>query len=241
MRTPITAAQPQPQPVINNNVNQNARPNEAAQQNPFLNLINQTGLGNPSTSNATPSTSSLIPPPSGATMPPPFFFPNMPFMAPYTIPPPPMPQNVDQLSLEELRTMEGNEREHVEERLKLLKNIQTMLNASATLMSQYQMVIANLPAIPVQLQTAPEKPEESSSASAPNKDQVKIEDVGSEDQADESCSKITSTSQLSSIKDITALDNSSTASVSSNFLANESSDETNEIRKRRLQKFLPTD
>lgn len=151
--------------------------------------------------------------------------------------------------------MEGNERKHVEERLKLLRNVQTMLNASAALMSQYQMVVANLPPIPVQSQPAPnappataEKPEEPSSSSVESsKDQVKLEDVGSEDHFENSINTITSTSQPSTSKMTTTLDSSSTASATSSFIANESSsvngesEEANEIRKRRLQKFLPTD
>lgn len=215
-----------------------------------MNLLNQTGLGNQQASS--PSTAPNIPA-QAATMPPPFFFPTMPFMAPYTIPPPPMPQNLDQLTIEELRTMEGNERKHVEERLKLLRNVQTMLNASAALMSQYQMVVANLPPIPVHSQPAPtappatvEKPEEPSSSSVESsKDQVKLEDVGREDHFENSINKVTSTSQPSTSKITTTLDSSSTAT--SSFIANESSsvngesEEANEIRKRRLQKFLPID
>lgn len=258
LRTPITAPQPQPQqPVINNNANQNARPNEAApviQQNPFLNLLNQTGLGNQQAAAAPTTSTSTTNPAQVPTMQPPFFFPTMPFMAPYTIPPPPMPQNLDQLSIEELRAMEGNERRHVEERLKLLRNVHTMLNASAALMSQYQMVVANLPPIPVQAQSPPpappataETPNESTSSSAklsPN--QVKIEDVGSEDSFEETSRQLPSTHEPSTSKLASSLETPS-ASATSTFIANESSpingesEEANEIRKRRLQKFLPTD
>lgn len=263
LRTPITASQPQQQqqqPLINNNaVNQNARPNEAAagaQQNPFLNLLNQTGLGNQQAPAASTSASMSAPqtiPNLGATMPPPFFFPSMPFMAPYTIPPPPMPQNLDQLTVEELRAMEGNERRHVEERLKLLRNVQTMLNASAALMNQYQMVVANLPPLPIPPPPpAPTagaeestKPEEK--ASEVGQSQVKLEDVGSEDHFEEASNKSTSASSQPSTSKLTALESPSPATVTSTFLANESSatngesEEANEIRKRRLQKFMQTD
>lgn len=260
LRTPITATQPPQQPVINNN-NINARPNEPApapQQNPFLNLLNQTGLGNQQPAASTSTTS--IPTPQaftapGAQMPPPFFFPSMPFMAPYTIPPPPMPQNLDQLTVEELRAMEGNERKHVEERLKLLRNVQTMLNASTALMNQYQMVVANLPPVPIQPQPAASTSAAAASAtteqttkpvekpSEAEEGQVKIEDVGSEEHLSNKSSPLSS--QPSSSSKLPTID--SPSATSSSFIANESSatngesEEANEIRKRRLQKFLQSD
>lgn len=255
LRTPITAAQPQQQPLINNNVNHNARPNEpavVAQQNPFLNLLNQ-GLGNQTPAAASTSTTTIPAPPmfpmQGAPMPPPFFFPSMPFMPPYSIPPPPMPQNLDQLTLEELRAMEGNERKHIEERLKLLRNVQTMLNASATLMSQYQAVVANLPPIPIQ--TQPASSSSTSAASTAGEEtikseekqvsegEVKLEDIGSEESFPDS-TNIPSSSKLATL-------DSPAQATSSSFIATESSatngesEEANEIRKRRLQKFLQSD
>lgn len=272
LRTSITSPQPQPQqqqqPVINN-----VRPNEpapAAQPNPFFNLLNQQA--NPQTPPASNSTSTNPIPSTfpGAAMPPPFFFPSMPFMAPYP-PPPPMPQNLEQLSVEELRAMEGHERQHVEERLKLLKNVQTMLNASAALMNQYQMVMANLPPLPVQLQstaasssTAPanstEQPETSAQKPSTSTSPTKLEDVGSEDNVSELANKAASTSSTTATASISSTSSSSQSSVtkrstvetpttatSSSFIATESlatngeSEEANEIRKRRLQKFLQSD
>lgn len=154
--------------------------------------------------------------------------------------------------------MEGNERRHVEERLKLLRNVQTMLNASAALMNQYQMVVANLPPVPIQTQPvaspstaapadttdhATARPQEQPSSTS----EVKLEDVGSEDNFVELSNKPTSssTSHPSSSK-LTTLDSPSTSSSTSAFIANESltngeSEEANEIRKRRLQKFLQSD
>lgn len=53
-------------------------------------------------------------------MPPPFMMPApFPFVAPYAVPPPPMPPDLTNFTDEELRTMEGNERENVEERIKV--------------------------------------------------------------------------------------------------------------------------
>jgi E3 ubiquitin-protein ligase synoviolin len=226
--------------------------------------MNQAGA--PSTS----TTPNLNPPtmfPHGSSLPPPpFFFPSMPFMAPYTIPPPPMPANLDHLTIEELRAMEGNERKHVEERLKLLKNVQTLLNASATLMNQYQMVVANLPPIPIVPQPTPttcatavdpltaEQPAQSevkpatSSTAETNSSQephFKLEDVGSEDHFEDLGTSSSSSLPVTS-KVTPTLDNPT--SSSSSFIANESSSatsdesqEANEIRKRRLQKFLQND
>lgn len=247
LRAPAAAAQPQA--PLNNN---NARPNEpvaAAQANPFLNLLNQSGLGNqqaPAGTSASGNSQAFVP---GAAMPPPFFFPTLPFMAPYTIPPPPMPQNLDQLTLEELRAMEGHERKHVEERLKLLRNVQTMLNASTALMNQYQMVVSSLPPIPVPTPAAPapttsapsstsETPKVSDDPTpSTSQSEVRLEDVGSED-----------TPAVSSSKIKTAFPEvSSTSAATSSFIASESSastgeiEETNEVRKRRLQKFLQSD
>lgn len=52
-----------------------------------------------------------VPPPP---MPPPF-----PFVAPYAVPPPPMPPDLTQFTDEELKALEGNERKHIEERIKV--------------------------------------------------------------------------------------------------------------------------
>lgn len=258
MRTTITAPQPAPQ---QNNNNANARPNEppAAQPNPFFNLLNQTmqPAAPPTTStNATPAPQTF--PAQGTAIPPPFFFPTMPFMAPYTIPPPPMPQNLDQLTVEELRAMEGNERQHVEERLKLLRNVQTMLNASAALMNQYQMVVSNLPPIPIQTQpvastsTASEEQSEKNSEEKPSsttsESEVKLEDVGSEESIPDvdNITKSSSSSLQLPQPSTSKLSNIDSPS-SSTFIANEASstngesEEAMEIRKRRLQKFLQSD
>ncbi|CAO1371634.1 unnamed protein product [Diamesa serratosioi] len=259
LRTPVTSPQPPNQPQNNNqNVNQNNNgginiPNAGvANNNPFMNLLSQNAMPN----QASPVPGSTVPP-TGVGAPPmsPFFFPTLPFMAPYTIPPPPMPQNLDQLTIEELRAMEGHERKNVEERIKLLKNVQTMLNASVALMNQYQLVVASLPPLPIPTPppvsvptpststTAAETPatvttttSEASTSSQSKSNDVKIEDLGMDLSSD-----LPSTSK--NISSPTATTSTST------FLVNESiadgagettelSEEANEIRKRRLQKFL---
>lgn len=115
-------------------------------------------------------------------------------------------------------------------------------------MSQYQAVVANLPPIPIQTQ-----PAASTSATTPtaaeqtvksevkpiSEAEVKLEDIGSEESFPDS------TSDPSPSK-LPTLDNPAQA-TSSSFIANEStsnngeSEEANEIRKRRLQKFLQSD
>ncbi|CAG9799808.1 unnamed protein product [Chironomus riparius] len=270
LRTPITSTQPvQAVNNANNNTRAEQQQNQAQQPqqpiiapNPFLNFMNQAAMNNnnqPQSSSGIPH-SPFIPSTSAGPnipMPPPFFLP--PFMAPYTIPPPPMPQNLDQLTIDELRAMEGNERGHVEERLKLLKNINTMINASITLMNQYQMVITNLPPVPTTTTTTsstelPTKSEKEASPSTTNNKtedkekiditKVKVEDLGSELHLDQP--KTMSSIDSDSSPSTSSIIIDSPSSSSATFIANETSnntngepDETNEIRKRRLQKFLP--
>ena len=208
----------------------------AVQPNPFLNLLGNQQPAPGSSAQQTGSAQGIIPPP-------PFFFPTLPFMAPYTIPPPPMPANLDQLSVEELRAMEGNERNHVEERLKLLRNVQTMLNASAALMSQYQMVMANLTPLPIPPPAAvvTSAPEPSSSSeeivTTTENNQVRLEDIGSEDNVVDSTTPPTNKFSI--------LDDTTSAFIAEESLASTSSsgesEEANEIRKRRLQKFAQSD
>lgn len=75
----------------------------------------------------------------GAPNIPPFFpFPPMGFMTPPPMPPP----NLFSISLEQLRRMEGNEREHVEARIQWLRNVQLMLDAAVLMMQQYNTAAA---------------------------------------------------------------------------------------------------
>lgn len=102
-------------------------------ENMFANMLNQAGVnpgpgqvhvnpaGAPTTSAGTASSTQNQVPISqpfpfglGAPVPPPF-----PFMAPFTIPPPPMPPNLSTLTDEELRALEGTERQNVENRIKV--------------------------------------------------------------------------------------------------------------------------
>lgn len=76
--------------------------------------------------------------------------PPMPPPPPFLVPPPPIPENLAVLSDEELRLLEGTERRNVEERLKLLYNVQTLMDAAAALMVQYTAISTKFPiAVPV--------------------------------------------------------------------------------------------
>ncbi|XP_064108564.1 E3 ubiquitin-protein ligase synoviolin-like isoform X2 [Macrobrachium nipponense] len=68
------------------------------------------------------------------------FFPVLPF----NIPPPQPPLNFSAMTDEEVRQMEGTERQHVEARIQVLRNIQTLLDAAVVQMNQYASVVASL-------------------------------------------------------------------------------------------------
>lgn len=103
-----------------------------------------TGDGQPGTSAAASSgndgdTGSAQQPGTGASMPGagmPFFCPPFPFM-PFNMPPPIPPADFSGLSEEELHRMEDSAREGIEARLRCLRNIQLLLDASVVLMQQY--------------------------------------------------------------------------------------------------------
>lgn len=63
---------------------------------------------------------------------PPFLFPPFPFM-PFMAPPPMPPASLRTLAPEELRRLEGNERENVEARIQCLRNIQVRLHSQTGL------------------------------------------------------------------------------------------------------------
>lgn len=105
---------PNPFQVLNQNVqnpnNPNPNNNNNAETPP-----NTSG----SSSNTSPNASQL--PNSNI---PPFSFPPFPFMTPFMAPPPMPPQNLESMTTEQLRRLEGNERENVQARIEWLRNIQ---------------------------------------------------------------------------------------------------------------------
>uniref|UniRef100_T1KFH9 RING-type E3 ubiquitin transferase n=1 Tax=Tetranychus urticae TaxID=32264 RepID=T1KFH9_TETUR len=96
------------------------------------------------TSGSTAATTSNSLPRSLFTLP---GFPHfMPFV-PFPPPVPPMaasPPNLSQLTDEELRRMEGNEREAVEARIRCLLNIKNLLDSAVAQLNQYQLVAGPL-------------------------------------------------------------------------------------------------
>ena len=71
--------------------------------------------------------------------------PPFPFsIPPFGVPPPMPPPNFSGLTTEELRAMEGNERENIEARVKCLRNVQVLLDAAVMEMQQYTLVASRL-------------------------------------------------------------------------------------------------
>uniref|UniRef100_I3M247 E3 ubiquitin-protein ligase synoviolin n=2 Tax=Marmotini TaxID=337730 RepID=I3M247_ICTTR len=84
---------------------------------------------------ASPAPGFPFPPPwMGMPLPPPFAFPPMP------VP----PAGFAGLTPEELRALEGHERQHLEARLQSLRNIHTLLDAAMLQINQYLTVLASL-------------------------------------------------------------------------------------------------
>ncbi|KAI5643081.1 ring finger domain-containing protein [Phthorimaea operculella] len=152
-----------------------------------------------------------------ANMPPAAYMPrpNLPVPPPFPNMPPP----------QELQRMEGTERRNIEARLQLLREIQSMLDASVLLMQQYSAVVSNLPlnctnvATQTEMQapysrTEPEPP----ATPSPVKVKVKVEPDVVPSAASHSPQPSTSTDQSHDNRDKTDAD-------------------AEELRRRRLQKF----
>ncbi|XP_059053252.1 E3 ubiquitin-protein ligase synoviolin [Achroia grisella] len=176
------------------------------------------------------------PPPApgvGTAVPPPF--PNMPpppmmawGMPP---PPPPRPASLANLSTAELQRMEGNERRNIEARLQLLREIEAMLDASVLLMQQYSAVVANLPQNSITIGTQTEAVK-SESTSEPSPSNVKVEpDVVPTTSTSQ---KPTPTSPQTTLQPDEYIPESAAPSSSSR---DKTDADTEELRRRRLQKF----
>jgi len=106
----------------------------------------------PTTSSTAPTTATTAasagatgvptsPPPTLSGRPPLLLPPFPPFLA-FNVPPPMPPPNFQGLSEAELLEMEGVEREHVEARIRCLRNVQVLLDAAVLEMQQYSAVVA---------------------------------------------------------------------------------------------------
>ncbi|XP_043651803.1 E3 ubiquitin-protein ligase HRD1 [Drosophila teissieri] len=133
---------PAPVAVVDGNqarVNGNVAGGQALPPN-FADLFGDaTGLPN-----GLPNLAGLqIPPPPVMPMLSPFMMPpHFGYLTP--LPPPPMPQDLTNFTDEELQAMEGHQRDHIVQRLKLLQNINLMLDSAGIMMSQYQSLAARL-------------------------------------------------------------------------------------------------
>jgi len=68
----------------------------------------------------------------------------MPPFVPFVVPAPRPPANLGALSDVELQAMEGQERRHLEARIRVLRDIQTLLDAAVLQMNQYGVLVSRL-------------------------------------------------------------------------------------------------
>lgn len=162
---------PQPNAPI---AGQNQPPFPPFDPNIFAQMINNARMGIPqptpvnqangaavnATSNAQTSSNSNLSPPTLMNNNP-FAPPPLPSFAfappPFGIPPPMPPPNFSGLTTEELRTMEGNERENIEARVKCLRNVQVLLDAAVMEMQQYTLVVSRLNTTSTDSKNLPDK------------------------------------------------------------------------------------
>ncbi|XP_042894198.1 E3 ubiquitin-protein ligase synoviolin A-like isoform X2 [Penaeus japonicus] len=181
-------------------------------------------------------------------------------LLPFNIPPPPPPLNFAAMTEDEVRQLEGNERQHVEARIKVLRNIQTLLDAAVVQMNQYASVIASLDmnnqSIP--RTAAPQQAEATESASAPEPSssqaaeptEAQAADQANTGEADSTkgATSVTSnddavrsevTSSTSAAASPSSSSSTTTASASADTSTPEAAypDSPQEIRRRRLERF----
>ncbi|XP_046572341.1 E3 ubiquitin-protein ligase synoviolin-like [Haliotis rubra] len=97
----------------------------------------------PTASTATSTAPGTPPSPFPGAMPPyGSFFPMMPYYPPFGFPQ--APSNMTGLSTEELKMMEGQERENVEARIQWLRDIQALLDGAMVLINQYNQVASQM-------------------------------------------------------------------------------------------------
>uniref|UniRef100_V5I8N2 RING-type E3 ubiquitin transferase n=1 Tax=Anoplophora glabripennis TaxID=217634 RepID=V5I8N2_ANOGL len=128
-------APPNPQNAFVNPFVIGPNPFELFNQPNLRNLPQMPEMPNQQQPAANAASSSTTTPQTQSNMPP-LLFPHFPFI-PFLPPPPLPPQNLSTLTPEELRRMEGNERENVEARIQCLRNIQVLLDAAVIMMQQY--------------------------------------------------------------------------------------------------------
>ncbi|XP_053682638.1 E3 ubiquitin-protein ligase HRD1 [Sabethes cyaneus] len=252
LRTPLTTISPSPVQQVGNEIgNQvNHEGNRSSPAGVTPNVLNNNALN-----------TTEVPLVGGSP-----FVPQFPFVGfpSYGIPLPPVPPALDTLTEDELRAMEGNERRHIEERLRHLQNIRTLMDASIALMNQYTALVSRLPPYHTTIEVNPDSNiaenivhTNAETAACVTQDSAnnyslfsqeantaRLEDLGSDDESAAikvhlpSTSKeliITPDQQQQPTATISEVPVSS-GSSSSNLKITESS-ERSEIRRRRLEKF----
>ncbi|XP_070578843.1 E3 ubiquitin-protein ligase synoviolin B-like [Ptychodera flava] len=128
----------------------------------------------PSTSTSTSTGSAMPSPPATSNMPafPPMMSPFTMFTPPF-LPPPTPPPNFAGLNDEELRAMEGLERNHVEARIQCLRSIHTLLDAAMVQIQQYYSLMATLGPTAMQQGAPTESPTQQGTTTGPPNPQGK--------------------------------------------------------------------
>lgn len=229
--------------------NNNNNPNNIfnAQQNPFANILNsQFNANNPFPANPFQFNNAFGSVPMNPLPPPP------PIPAFAFAPPPTIPANLEQLSDEELRLLEGNERRNVEERIKLLKNIQLMMDASVALMNQYVMISASFPPLQTSSTASTNTNATTTTSTATNTTETTSEEATTSENVGETSKSDSETAEVTTKADdagpSTSNKNSSieTLEIDGNIVTIEDigrsdpsdpNDPITEVRRRRLEKF----
>lgn len=223
---------------------------------------------NAPTSNVTQGQPNAVPttiPANNPFMSPPMTIPAFPFSPPpFGIPPPMPPPNFSGLTTDELRTMEGNERENIEARVKCLRNVQVLLDAAVMEMQQYTLVVSRLNASkPGEIKISPVDKEcntsEISNMTSTSPVSNSLLDSGKSETVQEAGKyktpeetgtkpkiKLGSPSNSDKEKEeiIAKMDSDKNESSVNptqecSAILSEESTEANELRKRRLEKFAP--
>lgn len=174
---------------------------------------------------------------TGTAAVPPMVPPMLPFMMPYgnyAMPRP--PRNLAGLSDEELKAMEGQQRENVEARLQWLQDIQSLLDGAMVLIQQYNTVAA---------QTGIAEISAASFPLSQKKSDVKKEADLSQNSTQSSDKNTDKTNKDDQKLDFTGLEGATGFSPAKEEIIpswedpheEEHNDEMHEVRKRRLQKF----
>ncbi|XP_061165270.1 E3 ubiquitin-protein ligase synoviolin-like [Saccostrea echinata] len=160
-------------------------------------------------------------------MPPPMMPMFPPLMMPFGMPRP--PSNLSELSTEDLRKIEGQERENVEARIQWLRDIQALMDGAMVMINQYNTVAAQLstPVINTNVSSANRsKEEQSKSEVIKTKEEIKTEPSGT----DLNYEDLEGATGYSPPKEEEMPEWEDPAKE-------EFADEMHEIRRRRLQKF----